>query len=159
MNSPSARRFARATPIVLAAPPAAVFPLLCPTREYDWIPHWQCDLRHSDSGFAERDCVFETDFPGRGREVWVCTRHEPPRQVEYVRWSSLGLLRRLTLTLLDHGDGGTAIVWEVAATALTPSGETLLDELAHGGYQEEVEGIARMLSHYLQTGTMTAPRA
>jgi len=26
----------------LAAAPDQVFPLLCPTREYDWIVSWKC---------------------------------------------------------------------------------------------------------------------
>jgi hypothetical protein len=35
--------------IVLEANPNAVFPLLCPVREYEWIESWKCDLIYSDS--------------------------------------------------------------------------------------------------------------
>jgi len=46
------------------APPGKVFPLLCPLREYEWIEGWQCEMLHSDSGIAEKNCVFRTRFPG-----------------------------------------------------------------------------------------------
>ena len=45
----------------LVAPPAAVFPLLCPVREADWIDGWNPLLVLSHSGLAEPDCVFVTD--------------------------------------------------------------------------------------------------
>ena len=35
----------------------SLFALICPTREYDWIPGWSCDLLHSDSGYAEYGTV------------------------------------------------------------------------------------------------------
>ncbi len=42
------------------APPSAVFPLLCPVREGEWLPGWQYRLIWSDSGIAELGCVFTT---------------------------------------------------------------------------------------------------
>lgn len=37
------------------------FPLLCPSREADWIPGWDCDLIYTSDGYAEDKCVFTTD--------------------------------------------------------------------------------------------------
>ena len=42
-----------------AAPPSAVFPLLCPVRETDWVPGWQYRMIYSLSGM-EAGCVFAT---------------------------------------------------------------------------------------------------
>ncbi len=53
------------------APPDKVFPLLCPVREYEWIEPWQCEILHSDSGIAEKNCVFRTHAPGESDDVWV----------------------------------------------------------------------------------------
>ena len=58
--------------------PLKLFPLLCPTTEYDWLPGWRCQLLHSDSGYTEYNVVFKTDFFGT-EELWVCTRFEPGR--------------------------------------------------------------------------------
>lgn len=73
----------------LDASPERIFPLLCPVREYDWIPTWSCDMIYSESGVAENDCVFATRLPGRGpRESWVVVRYEPPLAIEFVRSSA-----------------------------------------------------------------------
>jgi len=48
------------------SPPAAVFPMLCPVREYDYIPPWECDVVFLESGLAEDGGVFTTSFPSDG---------------------------------------------------------------------------------------------
>jgi hypothetical protein len=59
------------TELIIAADPQKVFPLLCPVREYEWIEPWQCRVRYSESGVAENNCIFETDFfHNGGREIW-----------------------------------------------------------------------------------------
>jgi len=153
MNTTTARRMERGATMTLNATPVNVFPLLCPVREYDWIPHWRCNVLHSASGVAEKDCVFSTEFPERGREVWICTRYEAPRAIEYVRWSDRGMLTRLTLTLAEDGPGRTQLLWNSARFALSPEAEDLLDALDAGGYEQEVTLIESMLAHYLETGT------
>ena len=39
----------------IEAPPARVFPLICPVRETEWLDGWgeQLEVIHSDSGLAE----------------------------------------------------------------------------------------------------------
>src|SRR5207248_4611923 len=60
----------------LCAPPARVFPLLCPVRETDWADGWLPDVVISSSGIAEGDCIFITpDKPGKA--IWYVTHHEP----------------------------------------------------------------------------------
>jgi len=49
-----------------SAPPEKVFPLLCPIREYEYIPAWECDVVYLGSGFAENGGVFTTKLPGDG---------------------------------------------------------------------------------------------
>lgn len=53
----------------IEAPPARVFPLLCPVREADWLEGWGeiVEMVHSDSGLAEDGCVFLTRPPGQVR--------------------------------------------------------------------------------------------
>ncbi len=58
----------------LVAPPSRVFPLLCPVREADWLEGWDPPLVLSNSGVAERDCVFLTDA-SPGHAIWYVTRH------------------------------------------------------------------------------------
>ena len=136
-------------------PPARVFPLLCPTREYDWIEPWDCELLFSRSGYAELDCVFATAFPGDasdtgGPEVWVCSRHEPDARIEFVRVGAHRAMR-YEITLAPEGDG-TRLRWRQVVTALDAEGDrevAALDETAYAGKMRMLES---MLAHYLDTG-------
>ena len=59
--------------------PEDVFPMLCPVREYEYIPPWECDIVYLDSGFAEPGGVFTTHLPGEEdrKDVWVMMRIKP----------------------------------------------------------------------------------
>lgn len=148
-----AKRFLATRVMRLPAGPAAVFPLLCPVREYEWIPHWDCELLHCPSGAAERDCVFATSYPDFGAETWICTRHEPPRCVEYVRFSEAGLLTRLTLTLAPCPEDETFLLWEIASMAARPAAVPVLAALAGTGYEAQLDTLEDLLTRHLTGGT------
>ena len=59
----------------LDGPSSAVFPLLCPVREAEWIVGWDPRLVVTASGVAERDCVFVTEASPH-EAVWYVTRHD-----------------------------------------------------------------------------------
>jgi hypothetical protein len=60
MNITKPIRVTRSYTPQLVAKLEAVFPLLCPVREVDWIEGWMPLSVVAESGFAERDCVFTT---------------------------------------------------------------------------------------------------
>jgi hypothetical protein len=150
---PGARRTRRAV-MHLAADPEAVFPLLCPVRERDWIETWRCTMICSESGFAERDCVFRTDFPADGPEdTWVVSHYEPPRNIEFIRTNSLRVMR-YTIDLRRLGTGGTEAVWAQVLTGLNAEGDRFVSALDDEAFTTRMAVIARMLNHYLETGSM-----
>jgi len=91
--------------VPVAGPPRDVFPLLCPVREHDWIPHWSGELIYSDSGVAELGCVFRTTASA-GEETWTVSRYQPPVAIGFVRvlagvWT---VLMHLDLAAFEHRD-------------------------------------------------------
>lgn len=52
-----------------------IFPLLCPVLEKEWLQGWDYNMIFSDSGYAEKGCIFETnnDF---GSYRWIITKHD-----------------------------------------------------------------------------------
>ena len=72
-------------------PPEDVLPMLCPFREYEYIPPWECDLVYLDSGLAEYGGVFTTHFPGDGdqKDVWVISRYDTNQLIEFFRVNGL----------------------------------------------------------------------
>lgn len=135
------------------ASPEDIFPLLCPTREYDWIPGWQCELLHSRSGLAEHNAVFRTLIHGE-KEVWVCTRYEPSREVHYLRIASTHLTK-LEITLVEVAKGRTRVNWALTASALVEEQNHGVEErMAAEGRLPILEHLFDDLAHYLETGGM-----
>ena len=137
----------------LLATPERVFPLLCPTREYDWIEHWDCDLVFSKSGYAEPDCVFTTDFPGDEKDVWVVDQYIPNQVIQFIRVSANRVIRyRITLT--DQANGQTTAVWEQKVTALTEDGNSYVESLSNLDFGLKIKGLELLINYYLETGEM-----
>ncbi len=149
----SARRAVKTATQHLLAPPDKVFPLLCPKREYDWIEPWTCRMVHSDSGFAELDCIFVTDFPSEGEDVWVVSVYRPHEEIQFVRFNGRRVIR-YGITLTDDGDGTTTAQWKQVITGLTEEGNRLLAGLTDEAYQQKICILERLLNHYLTTGEM-----
>lgn len=134
----------------VAAEPEAVFPLLCPVRELDWIPSWDCELVYTESGLAEEGCVFRTASEG-GTDTWVISRFEPARRLGFVRVDPLRTIR-YDITLEPGGDGTTQLRWEQEITALDEAGDRHVATLRQEDFTEMIATGERLLEHYLKTG-------
>lgn len=147
-------RASRAFRMKLAAAPERVFPLLCPIREYDWIDTWQCRLIYSDSGYAEPDCIFKTDFPADGpQDTWVVCRYEPPQLIEFVRVNPLRAIR-YTIRLRETAVGETEADWSQVITGLDEDGNAFVRGLDEAAFTTRMGALQKMLNHYLSTGRM-----
>ena len=136
----------------VSATPEAIFPLLCPVREHDWIPGWQCRLVYTASGAAEPGCVFQTDRPADGGlDTWVVSRHEPPARVAFVRVNALRTIH-YDVRLASLPDGATRLRWEQEITALSPDGDRHVAALREQDFVATIEALEAMLEHYLRTG-------
>jgi hypothetical protein len=133
----------------IEAPPGDVFPLLCPVREYDWIPTWSCDLLHTASGVAELGCIFRTTSPaGAGSMTWVVSRYEPPRLIEFTSFVPDQLVMRLAIALEPSGEA-TVLHWRREYTALAAPAEQWLAERPEAQVRAETARLFGMLSDYL----------
>ncbi len=127
-----------------------LFRLLCPTTEYDWLPDWKCTLLHSESGYAEHNVIFSSNFLGQP-ETWICTRFEPGRCIHYVR-ASRDYLMKLEITLAG-GDGGIIrVVWDLNLSALTEEGNRMVDMC--GEAEKRVGKCLDALEYYVANGVM-----
>ncbi len=131
--------------------PDRIFPLLCPAREYDWVETWKCELIHSDSGFAEQDCVFKTRHEDV-EEVWTVVRYEPDRLIEFLVSSKYRVMR-YRFTLSPDGQDRTRIDIEQIATSLNREGDHNVEDPHFAFHMKTLE---IMLDHYLNTGNMIA---
>lgn len=138
-----------------SAPPEKVFPLLCPIREYEYIPAWECDVVYLGSGFAENGGVFTTKLPGdgEGKDLWVISRYEPNHMVEFVRVSEMrAMLYRIELQRTE--EGGTSVAWEQVLTGLSEKGNHHVKNLRQSDFTAMIGQVEKWMQHYLETGMM-----
>lgn len=130
----------------------SVFPLLCPTREYEWIDIWNCELLRSDSGFAEANCVFRTGVLTDGiDDVWVISHYEPCKRIDFVRMDGRRVMS-YTVTLEDAPDGTTIAHNTQVLTALNEEGNTILSSETDEAFAFEMRAGEMLLNNYLTTG-------
>ena len=139
----------------LCAPPAQVFPLLCPVREIEWAADWLPDLVVSTSGVAERDCVFITpdEF---GTATWYVTRHEPEKWfVEMLKILPGVTACRLEIQLIADGEQCLADV-TYTHTSLGEAGDKFVARFTADHYQKFMQAWEMELNHFLKTGCSLA---
>lgn len=154
MDIAAPNRVSRSYTQRLVAPPSAVFPLLCPVREADWIDGWNPLRVWSHSGVAEPDCVFVTAAAPHDDAVWVVTRHEPDAGVvEMIKVTPKVTVCRLSIRLraLDAGCEATVTY---SHTSLGPAGDDFLRSFTEAAYRDSMQAWERRLNHYLQHGSM-----
>lgn len=135
----------------LVGRPEAVFPLLCPVREADWIPGWDPALVLSTTGLAERDCVFVTSSPPADA-TWYVTRHEPGAGfVEMIKVTPSVTACRLTIQLRAVGEGCEADVTYMH-TSLGPQGDEFVLAFTEPAYVQAMQQWEARLNHYLVHG-------
>jgi hypothetical protein len=152
MTHGNARRELRQATLHLHAAPERVFPLLCPVREHDWLPGWQARIVFTESGFAEKGCVFTTTGDQGNEAVWTVSRHEPGQGVvEFVV-----VVGGLYVTVLDialHREAdGTRVEWQRTYTPLSEAGERAIASITPEGFAAYLGRLEAQLDHYLATG-------
>lgn len=135
----------------------AIWPLLCPVREYDWIEDWRCRMIQSAGGVNELGCVFTTrraedGGDAAGDDVWVTSRFEPFGRLEFVRVNRLRAVR-FEIAIEPDGDG-TRLTWTQHLTSLCPDGDAVVAAMTRERFAAIIARLEQMLDHYLRTGTM-----
>ncbi|MFT3781797.1 MAG: hypothetical protein QM790_07240 [Nibricoccus sp.] len=139
----------------LPATPERIFPLLCPVREYDWIPWWRAELIHSKSGFAEENCIFRTHVGPPAGLTWVCTRFEPNQAIDYTCFAPDKLIVRLKILLVPIANT-TQIVWTRDWLSLGAAGDAVIEQWSATEYRAIMAQHEKDMEHYLRTGRLPA---
>ena len=137
----------------IEAAPSDIFPLLCPVREYDWIPHWDCRMVYSSSGLAEPGCIFQTDRAADGGlDTWVISRHEPPLHIGFVRMNPLRVIQ-YDIDLTPVSEAVTVLRWEQVITALTATGDSHVAQLEEAAFAKSITALETLLNRYLEAAS------
>ena len=153
MNQSFDHSFEQSATMSLAYSAEAIFPLLCPVLEYQWIPTWKCEMLNSYSGVNELGCVFRTKLDEEiGEQVWVTCIFEPNKKVGFVCTNAYYCIR-FTVTLVENGKR-TNLTWHQQLVPLNKEGEQVLKKKDPQEYCKLIKSLEKMLDHYLSRGEM-----
>lgn len=127
-----------------------MFPLLCPVREYDYLPQWQCRIVRLDSGLIEEGGVFTTEDGG---DVWVVARYIPNESIRFIRvnaWRTMSY----SIDVQPAPPGEVRLRWEQVITGLNPEGNEQVAALQEVDFVRMLDELQRLLQHYLDTSPM-----
>ena len=149
----TAKRINRSYRQTINAPPAVVFPLLCPVREAEWLDGWEYEMIHSESGLAEEDCVFSTPGDGEADTVWVISRHDKEnRLIEFTRFTPGSRTCILKVAVTPKGEIASKVDISYTYTGITAEGNTWIDNFTEETFLDAVKFWERSMNYFLKTG-------
>jgi len=141
----------------VAASPEHIFPLLCPVREREWIKGWSADLVYTASGVAEDHAVFTTDFPDRGRGIWVVSHYDLIGfEIGFAVFYPGMYVERLDVQLTRAQSGKTRTRWRRTYTSLTEDGRRYLERNTGEILDHRMEKQKSELQAYFESGDGSA---
>ena len=130
----------------------AVFPLLCPVRERDWVPGWEADIVYSESGVAEAGCVFRVHKHGQPT-TWIVTRYEPDTyRIQFAIFHGDSHLEQLDVHLTPARTDRCRVHWGRTFTTLNPQGEAAMKAYDEATFRKHMGDLAGHLDGYLRSG-------
>ena len=146
-NGPKYKRKVQTCKKAFSAAPTAVFEQLCPTREYDWIDGWECDLVYTSTGYAEPGCIFTTpDTSAFGKGLWLFTQYDPPKTIGLAIISD-DIAEQTMIEVVDNHDGTSTGRWTMTFTALNQEGNEVIDSMPDhdAGLEKALDGLEQLL--------------
>ena len=143
-----ARRISLQFDTEIAAPPAVIFPLLCPVREHDWLPGWRAEMICSESGLAEDNCVFAAENPLFGPAIYYMSRHDAAQGiVQFVIFYPGKAIQKLDLAL-EPTPAGTRFSMRRTFTGLSAEGNAAIDRITEPDFRQQSAAFTRALTEY-----------
>jgi hypothetical protein len=146
-----AKRFARSGVIQCNATVEEVFPLLCPKREEEWIPGWECETIWSSSGYNEEGAVFRTVKPYGTELYWATLQYDiGNRVVDFLITAPRFFIFRFKIALREIGDGCLSISFSQVFTSISEEGNDYLDRYANEDFEERLKNLKEYMSRRLE---------
>ncbi len=153
------QRIVRSYTQTIHAEPEAVFPLLCPVREAEWLAGWRARVIHAASGLAEKNGVYATVHPGEDDTVWMITqRDERLHTVEFVYFIPGSRVTRLNIAVLPAKGGNSQVEITYVHTGISEKGNReIAEHCAEDRFVRQMKHWEASMNHFLETGKQLPP--
>jgi len=132
--------------------PSNIFPLLCPKREFDWVDGWECDIVYSESGYAEKGCVFTTCFQPEGFAAWIMTDYHKDTHLRVVKTCQNKFLLEWEFDLIEINGKGTELKMIYTMTGLTETGNDYVKNTMNIIFPQLMDRLEKSMNYFLMTG-------
>jgi len=140
------------------APPAKVFPLICPVLWAKWYDGWDYTMIYSDSGATEEDCVFASTPVGERDALWYVIKFdEKNREIEFLRFTPLCWVARLHVAVAERKGNKSLVHFKYTFTGLDDEGNRFIDSLTEADFTRSMKLWEKSMNHYLETGEKLQP--
>jgi hypothetical protein len=140
--------------VVIKAAIEDVFPLLCPERERDWLPGWDYEMVHSNSGLIELGCIFKNSMDEKN-VTWICTTYDKKDyEIYFVQYFNSVMVGELGISLSMVDEKITRMEIINTRTALNEEGNKFVEEHSEKDMTEFWNKAGKMIEYYLENGKM-----
>jgi hypothetical protein len=128
-----------------------VFPLLCPKREEEWIPGWECETIWSKSGYNEEGAIFRTIKPYGTELYWTTLQYDIKNKiVDFLITAPRLYMFRFKIELRANGDGLLAITFTQVFTSISEEGSSFMKRYESEDYKERLKSLEEFMNCHLE---------
>jgi hypothetical protein len=128
-----------------------VFPLLCPKREEEWIPGWECETIWSNSGYNEEGAIFRTLKPYGTELYWTTLQYNiNSKVVDFLITAPHLFMFRFNIDVQVNGVDLLAITFRQTFTSISEEGNALLKRYESEDFGERLKSLEEFMRRYLE---------
>ena len=144
-------QYVRTGQFTVPAPITDIFPLLCPKKEEEWIPGWECDVVSSNSGYNEENALFRTDKPYGTELYWYTIAYDiVHKRVEFLVTASHLYFLRFTIGISNPETSESIITFTQRFSSVSENGVALIEQYKQEDYQAKLQKLGDFMAHYLR---------
>jgi hypothetical protein len=128
-----------------------VFPLLCPKREEEWIPGWECETIWSNSGYNEEGAIFRTFKPYGTELYWTTLQYDiNSKIVDFLITAPRLYMFRFRIELYAGSDGLLTIKFTQVFTSISEEGGGFLKRYESEDFNERLKNLENFMNSHLE---------
>ena len=144
-------KFSRTGVINCHATVEEVFPLLCPKREEEWIPGWECETVWSHSGYNEAGAIFRTTKPYGTELFWTTLQYDVSRRiVDFLITAPHLYMFRFQIVISENAEGSLRLTFTQVFTSISEAGSAFLKRYQSESFAERLERLAEFMNRHLE---------
>ncbi len=143
-------QFDRKGEINIRARVVDVFPLLCPKREEEWIPGWECETIWSHSGYNEEGAIFRTAKAYGTELYWNTIEYDIlGGVVDFLITAPYLYIFRFKIHVASANDGLLTLSFSQTFTSVSEEGNDLLNQYEKEDFAGRLRNLGEFMNQYL----------